>query len=762
MKYIFTFTFCLVCIIAYPQKYFTLNGYIKDKQTGEVLIGAMVSENSLSKGAITNGYGYYSLTLPEGRHNIVSSYLGYDKYNFEILLEEDSFKDIELNPSYTALEQVMVEANPNINSVNPNVFNAESFSIKEINQLPRTFGEPDVIKALQLQSGVKTIGEASSALFVRGSGSDQNLILIDEAPIYNPSHLFGLVSIFNTDAINHITFYKSNMPAQYGGRVGAVLDCKMKEGNFKKLSHSVSLSPLSVGLSTNGPIIKEKATFFFSARKSLIDLMASPGKTLPLVPSFYDMNFKINTKIGPRNRLFFSIYNGEDKLKSADGFFNKWGNNTATIRWNTNIGTKFFSKISVIKSDYKNYLEFTEGRKNYKWLTGINDINAKADISFFLKPNNVFEFGFGSIYHTFIPGETAQAFESIHRIQAYEHSAYILNDLNINSWLGLNYGLRLSVFQNTGKAQWYEYGENYRVKGQRTNNNGVYNTYWTPEPRINLNFTVHPGYSFKIAYARNSQYMQVLQNNSLSYSSVETWFPANANIKPITSNTFSWGWFQNISNKISFSVESYYKENQNQIDYVDHARLINNPFIEGEIRKGKAYAFGTEFLIKMKSEKFTGNFSYTYSRAFRLIEGLNNNMKYSSPFDIPHDIKTIGIYQITRKWNVSSAWVYMTGRPLTLPVGFFIENKDPVPIYSGRNTSRFPDYHRLDITANYTTKTSSGMPFLTLGFGLYNAYARKNPLGYEFSRRTNSAEGVDVYQFSLFTIMPNFSIQYNF
>lgn len=762
MKNILHITLCFfINITSLAQQNFTISGYIKDKNTGEVLIGATIYEKSLYKGTVTNGYGFYSLSLPTGEYSLTCSFMGYENVGFEINLIQNINKDIFLDNSSVSLEAVTITAESSAKPLAINEFSTEKLTMKNIRQLPAMFGEADVIKAIQLQSGVKTLGDGSSGMFVRGGSSDQNLIIIDEAPIYNPSHLFGLISVFNPDALNHVDLYKSNMPAQYGGRVSSVIDCKMKEGNMYDYNFSAGISPFSTILTANGPIIKEKSSFFVSGRKSLIDLFIHPGPNLALVPAFYDLNLKVNTKIGKNDRLFVSIYKGKDLLESVDGLYNKWGNTSGTLRWNRNFGSKLFLNTSFIISDYQNYIEFKDEGRNYKWLTGLNDMNLKFDLSYYIRPGNVIKVGAGSIYHKFIPGETADTLQSISRIQAFEHALYILNDTKLLDWLGLNYGLRLSAFQNYGKATWFDYNEQYLPIKTNANQEGFYQTYIYAEPRISTNLKFTPDYSLKLAYARNVQYMQILQNNSLSYSSLETWFPANPNIKPIVVDAVSAGWFHSLNKQYFLSAELYYKTYQNQIDYVDHASLVNNPYMEGEIRKGTATAYGAEFNIKKEIGRLTGNISYTYSKALRKINGINGNKEYNSPHDIPHDFRITTNYKMNSKWNFSSAWMYMSGRPVTLPVGFYSYQGYTVPIYTDRNSSRFPDYHRLDISFNYEPEKRDGKIDWTMNFGLYNVYARKNPLGYEF-KSDHLTEKIRVYQYTLFTILPTFSIKVDF
>ncbi len=763
MKSILYIAFCFfISLPVYAQKHFTISGYVKDKNSGEVLIGATIYENSLYKGAVTNGYGFYSFSLPADKYTVNCSYMGYESVGFEINLVQNINRNIFLDNSSVNLESVTVMAELPTKPLTINEFSTEKLTMKNIRQLPAMFGEADVIKAIQLQSGVKTLGDGSSSMFVRGGSSDQNLILIDEAPIYNPSHLFGLISVFNPDALNHVDLYKSNMPAQYGGRVSSVIDCKMKEGNLYDYDFSAGISLFSATLTANGPLVKGKSSFFVSGRRSYIDLLFSPGLNMALVPAFYDINLKVNTQIGKKDRLFVSFYNGKDRIESVDGFYNKWGNTSGTIRWNRNIGSRLFLNASVIMSDYQNYMEFKDEGRNYKWLTGLNDMNLKFDLSYYIRPGNVLKIGAGSIYHKFIPGETSDTLQSIPRIQAFEHAFYLLNDIELLDWLGLNYGLRLSSFQNIGKATWYSYDENYLPIRTNTNSKGIYKTYIHIEPRVSANVKFNPNYSLKLAYARNTQYMQVLQNNSLSYSSLETWFPANPNLKPILVDVVSAGWFQKISKQYFLSIELYYKAYQNQIDYVDHARLMNNPYIEGEIREGTAKAYGVEFNLKKETGRLTGNISYTYARALRKIDGINGTDEYNSPYDIPHDFKITTNYKINRNWTFNTAWLYMSGRPITLPVGFYKYRYNTVPLYTDRNSSRFPNYHRLDIAFSYEPKKQQDDKInWTMNFGIFNLYAKKNPLSYEFDANSSTGE-IDVYQYTLFTILPNFSIKAEF
>lgn len=758
-KLLLSLSICLLTIFTVTaQNKYSVTGYIANKKSGEALIGATVYEPSSFVGTISNSYGFYSLTLPEGNYQIVFSSLGFEKQLVNFELKSNIQKNIELSESEVQLDEIVVSST---SPVKMNEFNMSTFTIEGIRKLPNVFGEADLIKAIQLQSGIKTIGDGSSAMFIRGGSSDQNLILVDEAPIYNPSHLFGLISVFNPDAINNVKVYKSNMPAQYGGRTSAVIDAMMKEGNKKEFHFAAGISPFAATFTGEGPIAKNNSSYLVSVRKSLIDLFVSAGAGLPVVPDFYDVNIKANIKVGSKNRLFLSLYKGYDEMKSVDGYYNNWGNKTATLRWNNQISPKLFSNLSIIGSKYTNFLQFKNDSKEYKWTTGISDINTKLDLSWYVKPDNIIKMGGGAIYHQFTPGETGDTLLSIPHQQAMEYAFYVLNDINLTPQIGLNYGLRWSLFQNTGATTWYSYDTNHELSSINENDKGSYNSFSGLEPRISLNYQFLPHNSFKLAYARNHQFLQVLQNNSLGYTSIETWFPANPTIKPLIADAFTFGWFSQLSEQFLFSVESYYKKFQNQIDYVDHARLINNPYIEGETRTGSAFAYGIEFNLKKTMGRFTGDISYTYSRARRKIEGISKEEYYNSPYDIPHDFRITTGYQLNIKWSCSANWTYATGRPVTLPTGIYVYQWRTVPLYSERNGGRMPDYHRLDVAATYTTKPNGKKSYWTINFGLFNAYGKRNPLGYEFSYAKDTKE-LEVYQYTMFRMMPNFSVKYNF
>ncbi len=729
----------------------TISGYVYDAETSETLIGATIYDSLSLKGTTSNKYGFYSLTLNSTTKGVMVSYIGYSTQSQHI----DNLGSIKLNvylqPSTAGLNEVVITAETRLNPIATNQFNVVTLTPTSIAEYPLMFGGTDVIKAIQLQPGVSTLGEGSSGFFVQGGGADQNLMLIDEAPIYNASHLFGLVSVFNSDAIKNVSFYKSPMPAEYGGKISSVVDAQMKDGNKQRFQISGGLSTLTGHLAVEGPIIKNKASYLIALRRST-GLYANAYN-----PVFYDLNTKVNLNVNTNNRLFISVYSGKDKLDDDD-FLNTWGNTTSTLRWNHTIGPKLFANLSIIYSDYKNEREFKETGKEYHWLTGVNDITGKLNFSWFLNPTNELKFGIESTYHKYIPGENQLPESSLFRINAVETAAYISQDINLNPWLGLNYGARASLFQNIGGGQWYSF-DNYVPTGLNQNESGVYNTYSSIEPRVTINIKPSTSGSIKIGYSKTAQYSQVIQNSIYSYSALQTWLPANPNFKPLFADIFSLGYYGE-KGKFSFSLEGYYKKINNIIDYVDHAQLINNPFIDSQLRSGIQKAYGASIEVKRETEKLNLSLAYSYSRVFNTIEGINKGKTYSTLQDIPHDIRLSAYYKPTPRIGISGYWSYHTGYAATFPVGYVNGNNDPrpLPIYGERNSSRMPNYHRLDLSVNLLPKENNKRWKSTWSAGVYNAYSRLNPMGIEFyAPPENLATTISLYR-----IVPYISYNFKF
>ncbi len=753
--------FALFSINSVAQSY-TISGYISDNETGEILIGATIYDKENKIGTSTNEYGFYSITLNTVPVTLIYSFIGYQNEIKQIENANNKTLNIAINPDALQLNEIVVTANQN-NPLRINEFNIIALNPKVINELPILFGETDIIKGIQLQTGVSTLGEGSSAIHVQGGNADQNLIIIDEAPIYNSSHLFGLVSVFNPDAVKNVELHKGSIPAEFGGRVSSVIDCQMKDGNKNKHQFSGGIGTLTAHAAIEGPIAKEKASYLIATRRSIRDLFQNPSRNVSYVPQFFDINAKLNWNINQKNRLFFSLYTGKDIIATNNDFTNYWGNTTLTFRWNTTLTPKLFSNISVIYSNYQNNWEYTSKNKNFNWLTGIEDIQTKIDYNWFISSKSKIKFGINSIYHKFTPGENNFPEQSLFRINALESSAYILNDINISNWIGINYGFRFSLFQNIGKGNWYQY-ENQIATGINENKTGFYHTNYNFEPRITVNLKPNENQSVKLSYSKTSQYYQVLQNSVFSYTSLQTWLPANPNIKPLKANIFVLGYFLKINNKLMFSTDAYYKIINNVIDYIDHAELINNPYIETQIKTGISENYGISFEIKRETSKLTTKASYTYSKSMYKIEGINGNEAYPALQNIPHDIRLTVIYKPIKRIAISAFWTYHSGYAATLPTGYAIadpfEAPTNIPVYTARNAGKLPDYHRLDISAILHPKTNSRRLKNTWSIGVYNVYNRLNPIGINLSESSISSQKVYLYTF--FRMVPYISYNFKF
>jgi len=710
----------------------SIYGYIRDSKTNEALIGATVYDLSSKKGGAANSYGYFSVSLPLGKVVLKFSLVGYEPVIKEIALSENLRIDITLTEKQELLNEVVISAKKEVVR-NKNEFASVNISPISIEKIPLMFGDNDIVKAIQFQSGVKNTSEGSSGMFVRGGNLDQNLVLIDEAPIYNVSHIMGLVSVLNTDAVKDIVFHKGMMPAQYGGRLSSVVECYTKEGNAKSFKLSGGLGVLTSHLTLEGPLVKEKVSFIATARRSIFDLFYNKSRLgIQIEPSFYDVNIKLNAQLNKNNRIYFSVFNSEDQIETVDSVANLWKNRTATLRWSNNIGAKLFTNVSLIYSKYQNNLVIYDKTNNFSWETGIEDLNAKADVSYYFLPGNKLRFGAGTVLHQYKPGEQSGGKLNIARVNALEHSAYLLHDINLGTKLGLNYGIRFNMFQNIGKATWHEY-QNYLPVAEKNNTDGVYNTFWNIEPRISLNYTVSPLQSIKAAYARTSQFVHLLQVSANSYSALETWMPANPNIKPQLADNYSLGWFANLFEQYEVSLQAYYRQMYNQIDFIAHAQIVQNPYIGTIVRTGENKAYGIEADIAKNGKKISGSLSYSYSKVISEIEGINDGKPYPALWDMPHDLRINLSWQIKKRFSVSANWVYNTGKPITFPVGFYLHDRTPIPIYPDRNSQRVPDYHRLDVGLKLDFKPNKLFSKSSFTFGIYNAYLQKNVLSYRYS-----------------------------
>ncbi|NLA24526.1 MAG: TonB-dependent receptor, partial [Bacteroidales bacterium] len=734
-------------------------------ESGEELIGVNIFLDSSAIGTTSNSYGFYSLTLSKESYVLNFSFLGYSDCKIKVSLTNDTLINIKLKRSQLILNEVTI-SDKKIKAIESNY---KTISIDKIKQLPSVFGEHDIIKAIQIESGVKNIGEGSSGLYIRGGNRDQNYVLIDEAPVYNISHLYGFVSVFNPDIVKDVKFYNTVFPSNFGGRISSVIDTKMKEGNRNKTSIYGGFSILSARLTATCPLIKEKSSVLIALRKSAFDLFIKPSETINIVPSFYDLNFKMNYKINDNNHLYLSTYHGTDFIKTFETFNNKWNNTTLTFRWNHIINKKAFLNTTILYSKYDNTFTLNNSSENVKpyiWETGVEDINAKLDYSWYINPKNTIKLGVNSIMHNYKPGQSNMLDNNNSKMLALESGAYVSNEIELFSNFYAEYGVRFSMFQNIGYAEWYSYDDSYNPVKLNIENGGIWNTYKQIEPRVIININKEKTNSYRLAYTRASQFVQVISNNSYSYTALETWMPSSKNIKPLISDNFLLGYFWDIE-KAMFSTTAYYRIINNQIDYIDHAVLTDNPYNEGEIRSGKANAYGIEFNLSKKIGKTKGSVSYAYSRVMYTINGVTAKDTYRAPYDIPHDIKVQIVHEFSEKFKISTFWTFSSGRPATFPIGYHTGYpltglasmgwKPQIPIYDERNSGQFPNYHRLDLALIFDPPVKKNIKH-SFTFSVYNLYAKRNPMGYEFNDRIDNKVAV----FHFFRIIPNFSYSFKF
>jgi len=760
--------------LAWTQGYSRVNvsGHVVDGSTGEALIGVNVAILETGAGTITNSYGFYSLSLEPGFYTLVFSYVGYDRETRPVRLGEDLTVNIELKESVQQLEEVTVVAE----AANSNITSVESGStqlpIQQIRKIPALLGEVDVIKAIQLLPGVQVTSEGSSGFSVRGGTPDQNLILLDEAPVYNASHLLGFFSVFNNDAIKDVKLYKGDIPASSGGRLASLLDIRMKEGNNRQLSATGGIGTISSRLTLEGPIFNEKVSFLLAGRRTYADIFLPFARDTAVRDNslyFFDLNGKLNYTVNDKNRIFFSGYYGKDVF--ANDFAGMYfGNRTFTLRWNHLFSKQLFSNFTLVNSHYFYDLGTPEGQIPYfNWLSFLEDYGAKGDFTWYARPEHTFRFGFSSFFHLIKPGaiEARDQDDNVTRSElssnrALESGLYFSGESRFGQRIALRYGLRYSLFQNIGESTVFTYNDRYEVTDSTYFGKGeFFNSYQGLEPRISFNFLLNEKNSLKASYSRTRQYLQ-MASNSTAGTPLDIWFPASPNIEPQVSDQVSAGYFRNFrDNQFESSVELYYKRMTNAIDFRDHAQLLLNPRLEGELRIGEATSFGAEFYLKYELSGFSGWISYTWSRTTRDIPEINGGKPYPAPYDKPHDLALVFSYDFNQRIGVGANWIYSTGIPFTLPSGRYEILGNILPLYTGRNEYRLPDYHRLDLSVTIRGKEKPGRRWRgEWNFSVYNAYARKNVWTLNFVQDEENPEITHAEMTYLFSIIP--AITYNF
>jgi len=767
----------------------TIFGIIKDKTTGEALTGAVIATKNIEYGTATNNYGFYSLTLPEAKYTFTVSFLGYHPITKEIDIQKNEKTDFELIPLNLHIKEVIIKAEKNNRNISDVEISKQTLEISDIKSIPTLAGESDVFKTLQFLPGIQTTNEGTTNLSIRGGSYDQNLILLDEAPVYNASHALGFFSTFNPDAIKDITVYKSVFPPQYGGRLSSVVDIRMKEGNNKKITISGGIGLIASRLTIEVPLIADKASFIVSGRYSYagtIANLAAPIYDITHMPSlkdfhtsndihFYDLNAKINFKIDEKNHLYLSAYTGKDYfyVQNIDAQnVIQWGNTTATLRWNHIFGSKLFSNTAFVFSNYNYEYTLNEIADNYLWQSNLKEYSIKTDFNWYLNANNTINFGISCNYHYFTPSKVSpiDSTSSIKNLslgnkKALESAIFINNEQKLTDKISISYGVRITNFSTFGKEIVYKYSNKFAIVTDSIlyKNGELVNSYFNIEPRLSCRILIDDNNSIKLAYTRNVQYLQLIGNTTVGLPT-DVWLPADTYIKPEKADQYSLGYFKNFSNNMyESSIEVYFKNMTNVIDYKDNADLFVNDKIETQLLSGKSIAYGIEFYLKKNSGKFTGWISYTLSKIYKQIDGINNNEPFPTRYDKRHNLALVGAYKLTKNWNLNANFVFTSGGYITIPDGLYYFNGRIFNYYSNRNGYELPPYNRLDISATYSnTKNTKRKLKTEWSFGFYNVYNRKNIFSlYEKYDPYNSVD-VQMNKMYLFGIVPFINLNFKF
>lgn len=757
--------------IILAQQNFSISGTVKDYKTGELMIGARIYLKELPTiGTASNAYGFYSISAPPGSYTLLVGFSGYLQDTTKLVLNNNITHNIELFEQATELQEVVIssEKKHNENLVKP-IMGVQKLTISEIKNVAVIFGEKDVLKTIQLLPGIKSTGEGSSGFYVRGGGADQNLILLDEATVYNASHLLGFFSAFNSDAIKDLTVYKGAMPAEYGGRLSSVVDIRMNDGNSKDYHASGGIGLIASRLNLEGPIVKDKGSFIISGRRTYADvfLMLSSDTTIKKSSLyFYDLNLKANYKINDKNRVFLSGYFGKDNLGLGGNFGIDYGNSTATVRWNHLFNSRMFSNTSLIYSNYNYNIHIVNGTNDIIVKSKIEDFSLKQDFQYYVNNNNKINFGLNIIKHKLNPGVIdASALSNFNSLTLqskydYENAVYLSHELSPTERLRLNYGIRLSAFTIMGPGNFYTYDSTgLTIKTDTYYSGQSVKTYFNLEPRFSASFQINEISSFKASYTRNIQNLHLL-SNSATTNPTDLWIPSSLNVKPEIADQVAIGYYRNFNdNSYEFSSEIYYKALQNQIDYKNGAELRANDNVESQLLFGKGRAYGLELFLKKKTGKLTGWISFTLARVEKQIVGINSGEYYPAKQDQTHNIAIVGIYQINNKWTLSANWVYNTGNAATFPSGKYIINGQTAFYYTERNGYRFPSYHRLDFAATVLGKKHKKWED-SWTFSLYNVYGRQNAYAITFEDNPDDTSKTQAVQTALFRWVP--SVTYNF
>ncbi|MEO0556079.1 MAG: TonB-dependent receptor [Bacteroidota bacterium] len=787
MKYIILFGVFFISFFSLSQEKYTISGTLKDEANGETLLGATILIKGTTIGSTTNVYGFYSLTMSEGSYVLVISYLGYKTIETPIVLDKNIKFNLELEEDIDQLDEVVIISSESkeIDLGTPQMSVAK-LSSQTIKQIPAVLGEVDVIKSIQLLPGVSNAGEGSSGFNVRGGAEDQNLVLLDEAIIYNASHLFGFFSVFNTDAIKDIKLYKGGIPSRFGGRASSVLDIRQKDGNSKRFSGSGGIGVISSRLAIERPTFNDKGSFLLAGRSSYANIFLALANNQNRA-GFYDLNLKTNYQLDDKNRLYLSGYFGDDNFELSNFFTNSYGNLSGNLRWNHIFNDRLFSNLSLIYSRYNYNLEINA--ESIDWKSDIDNYNIKYDLGYYINDKLQLDFGASGIYYNFNPGELNPLDENsgvnpfkLDNKFAWEFGFYSSLDQKINNKLNIQYGLRYSYFNRIGEQPLNTYENNQPVVynsaldiygradpiSQTTFSSGEsIANFENFEPRLALSYRLSNNASVKASYNRIAQYLHLISNTT-SATPLDVWAPSGQFLDPQIANQYAFGYFTNFSdNMFSVEAEAYYKTIDNRVDYIDGAELVAQNTIETEILIGESRAYGLELLLRKNSGRLTGWLAYTLSKSEQQTPGgaigglgINNGEWYSTPWDRTHDLSLTGSYRLNDKWRIGANFTFQTGRPVTYPNGQFQYNGLSIATYSERNADRLPAYHRLDISATLTPRNSKKRKLSgEWVFSIYNAYNRRNAASITFGQNLTTAVN-EATRTAIFGIIP--SVTYNF
>lgn len=741
------------------QTKYTISGYVTDAKTGEALINTNIYIKELNAGTVANNYGFYSITLNEGTYLIKYSFISYDSQEFVIELDSNIKKDVVLNEVAVTSDTIVVVSQYE----RENVFNVKLGSIKlipeKIKTIPMLLGEHDILKTLQMLPGISNYREGDCGLYVRGGNSDQNLILLDEAPIYSAFHTFGLFSVFNSEAINKIDVMKGTAPAKYGGRISSVIDMQMKEGNMKEFKGDAGIGLIFSRLMLQAPIYQDKASFLISGRRTYLDGLTGIFTSDAPRFYFYDLNAKINYKVSDKDRIYLSGYFGRDGFGFEDDFDMVWGNTTATLRWNHLFSDKLFLNSSLIFSNYRYETNADIDSDLFEFLSKINNVTVKEDFEYFHDANNTFGFGLNYVYHSFLPASMSLEGDRLYRFtigarDAHEANGYLTHELKFNEDLKIDYGLRLGMFSVKGEKDIYNIREiaelNVDFHGAESN------TYFNLEPRFEATYKLNDLSSIKGGFSRNYQYLHLISNSN-SGLPLDIWQPSSSNMKPQRADQISFGYFHDFDEKnFELSIEGYYKDLQNQVEYKDGANFILKSYFESELVFGKGWASGLELLLKKNVGDLTGWLSYCLSTSQRQFDEINSGRAFPARNDKTHELNLVIQYQLSSNWKFSANWIYSSGFTTTIPFGKYVIDDQKYIAYTDRNGYRFPSYQRLDLGISYVTDGGS-----IWNFSLFNALGRKNIYTVLF-RQKNGTDRMEAVKLTLFSTVPSLTYSFSF